>query len=174
MNTILVCFIAAILMAVLPILLVFVLKNHQKTLKITTIVFAAIYFVCLFIGTTCDISITTSKTTIDFDYSNRWFDIDFLLYDFDFDNILINISMFFPLGFIVFVFAKKNQFAKTVILSLYLSLAIELIQFVLPINRYTELTDILFNVISGIISAAVCQFLLSKKAFKPATQTLHK
>ena len=63
---------------------------------------------------------------------------------------------------------------KTVILSLCLSLAIELIQFVLPINRYTELTDILFNVISGIISAAVCQFLLSKKAFKPAAQTLHK
>lgn len=166
MNTIIIFVLAFIFMAILPVVLSFALKNHQTALKITTIVLSCIYFVALFIGTTCDISISLNKTTIEFDYTHSWFTIDFLVYDFDLDNILINVFMFFPLGFIVYTFAKTKHFSKTIILALILSLCIELIQFVLPIHRYTELTDILFNTLSGLISAFACKLLSSKGAFK--------
>jgi glycopeptide antibiotics resistance protein len=167
MNTIFLFLTAFILMVIAPIILVFALKNHQKALKIITTIFACGYFVCLFIGTTADINMTSSKTTIDFDFTKKWFNINFLLYDFDLDNILINLFMFFPIGFIVYVFADKKPFIKTIILALILSIIVELYQFILPINRYTELTDLIFNTTSGLISACVCKLLLKLKAFKP-------
>lgn len=167
MNTIALFIIAFLLMVAVPIVLVFALKNHQKLLKILTIILACGYFVCLFIGTTADISMTLSKTIIEFNFTKKWFNIDFLLYDFDLDNILINLFMFFPLGFIVYVFADKKPFVKTIIAALCLSIFVELYQFILPIERFTELTDLIFNTTSGLISATVCHLLLKLGAFKP-------
>lgn len=174
MNTILLFIIAFLLLFVAPIVLSFKLKNNQKALKITAIIFACFYFIALFIGTTCEIDIDIYKTTISFDYTKNWFDINFLIYDFDFDNILINLSMFFPLGFIVYVFFEKNPFFKTLIFSICLSLFIELYQFILPISRFTELTDLVFNFLSGLISAYVCKFLIKKGAFKNKSQSINQ
>lgn len=171
MNTILLFSIIFILMVVAPIVLVFALKNHQRALKITTIVFACGYFVCMFIGVTCELDTTLSKTIVYFDYNHPWLSMDFLPYDFDLDNILINLFMFFPLGFIVYVFEERKPFVKTIALALLISLLVELCQFILPIRRFTELTDLLFNTVSGLISAAVCEFLLKRGAFKPNKNT---
>ena len=154
-------------MVVAPVILVFALKNYPKILKITTVVLACFYFIFMFIGTTADISMTLSKTTIEFDFTKKWFNINFLLYDFDLDNIIINLFMFFPIGFIVYVFANKKPFIKTIIFAFCLSLFVELYQFILPIERYTELTDIIFNTASGLISATVCHYLSKLGAFKP-------
>ena len=166
MNTKLVLIIAFLLMVVVPTILVFALKNHQKALKITTFIFACIYFVVLFIGTTCVLNIDSNTTKISFDFTKDWFSIDFLWFDFRLGNMFINLSMLFPLGFIVYVFANHKPFLKTILFAFLLSLLIELYQFVLPIYRNTELTDILFNTLSGVISATYC-FVLSKfKAFK--------
>ena len=157
-------------MVVAPIVLVFALKNHQKALKITTIIFACAYFVCMFIGVTCELHTTLSKTIVYFDYNHPWFSMDFLPYDFDLDNILINLFMFFPLGFIVYVFEEKKCFSKTIIFALCLSILVELLQFTLPIRRFTEITDLIYNTLSGLISAAVCEFLLKRGAFKSNKQ----
>ena len=165
MNTILVLILAFLLMVAIPTILVFALKNNPKTLKITAIVFSCIYFVCLFIGTTCTLDIDFKTVNIGFDFTKKWCSIDFLLMDFRPGNMFVNLFMFFPLGFIVYVFEKDKPFKKTIILALCLSLFIELYQFILPIYRNTELTDILFNVTSGLISASVCKFLKSKGAF---------
>ena len=172
MSTILVLIIAFLLMVALPTILVFVLKNNQKALKITTIVFACVYFACLFVGTTCTLDIDFKLTKIGFDFTEKWCSIDFLLIDFRPGNMCVNLFMFFPLGFIVYVFENNNPFKKTIIFALCLSLFIELYQFILPIYRNTELTDILFNTISGLISASTCNFLKTKGAFKPKKNTL--
>ena len=166
MSTILVLIIAFFLMIVIPTILVFVLKNHQKALKIIAIIFSVLYFACLFVGTTCTLDIDFKTVNIGFDFTEKWCSIDFLLADFGFGNMLVNLSMFLPLGFIVYTFSKNKPFIKTIIFALALSLFIELYQFILPIYRNTELTDPLFNTISGLVSAAYCTVLLKLGAFK--------
>lgn len=161
MNTIIIFVIAFIFMVVFPTTMFFALKNHQKTLKVITLVFATIYFVMLFIGTTCVLDITLKSTHISFDFTKEWFSLDLLWFDFRLGNMFINLSMMFPIGFIVFVFAKKNRFLKTILFAFLLSLFIEFYQFMLPIYRNTELTDIVFNTLSGLISATY-YFVLSK------------
>ena len=166
MNTKLILIIAFLFMVVVPTTLVFALKNHQKVLKIITFIFACIYFFVLFIGTTCVLNIDSNLTTISFDFTKDWFSIDFLWFDFRLGNMLINLSMLFPLGFIVYAFSKHKPFFKTIIFAFAISLLIELYQFVLPIYRNTELTDILFNTLSGVISGVYCHILSKLKAFK--------
>lgn len=174
MNTILVLMLAFILMVIVPTVLVFTLKTHPKALRVATIVFACVYFICLFIGTTCTLDIDLKTVNIGFNFTEKWCSIDFLLMDFRLGNMFVNLFMFFPLGFIVYVFAKNQPFKKTVIFALCLSLFIELYQFILPIYRNTELTDILFNVISGLISAGFCKLLKSRGAFLQTTKTHQK
>ena len=171
MNTILLFFLAFIFVAVLPIAIIFALKNNHKALKIAFIIYSILYFVALFIGTTAEIDISLKTTTINFNYLGKWFDISFLVFDFDLDNIIINLSMFLPLGFIVYVFANKNHFSKTIIFAFCLSLFIEFYQFVLPIYRFTELTDIAFNIISGLISAIISKYLFQTKTINQQKST---
>ena len=61
--------------------------------------------------------------------------------------------MLFPIGFIVHVFCKNHKFLKTILYSFLISLFIENYQFILPISRTTELTDLLFNTLGGVLSA---------------------
>ena len=166
MSTFLVFFIAFALMVALPTILVFALRNHQKALKITAIVFACIYFVFMFIGTTCTLDIDWNHSSIGFDFTEPWFSLDFISFEFKPGNILINLFMFFPLGFIVYIFTNKKPFIKTILFALTLSLFVELYQFILPIYRNTELTDIVLNTLSGLLSAIYCKILLHFEAFK--------
>lgn len=171
MSTFLVIFFAFALMVALPTILVFALKNHQKALKITAIVFACIYFVCVFIGTTCTLDIDWNYTSIGFDFNEPWFSLDFISFEFKPGNIFINLFMFFPLGFIVYAFTQNKPFAKTILFALAASLIVELYQFILPIYRNTELTDIALNTLSGVLSATYCKILLHFEAFKPTIKT---
>ena len=165
MNTFLFLILAFVLAVVAPTVLVFALKKNQKALKITTIVFACIYFVCLFIGTTAKLEISADKVTVAFNFTEPWCSLDFLFLDFSLKNMFVNIVMMFPLGFIVYVFTNKKPFAKTIIFALCLSLFIELYQFILPIYRNTEITDIIYNVLSGVASATYCLILKMYGAF---------
>ena len=165
MNTFLFLFLAFVLAVVTPTVLVFALKKHTKALKITTIVFACVYFICLFIGTTAKLEISADKITVAFNFTEPWCSADFLFLDFSLKNIFVNLSMMFPLGFIVYVFSNKKPFVKTIIFALCLSLFIELYQFILPIYRNTEITDLIYNVLSGVVSATYCQILKMYGAF---------
>ena len=149
----------SLLMVVLPTLLLIVLKKHQKALKTTAIVFAVVYFVMLFIGTTFKFKIIDDYVLVSADFSKEWFSMRFLPYSFAKRNMLVNLVMMFPVGFLVYIFSKKHRFIKTILLALILSFVIEFYQFMLPISRTTELTDLLFNGLSGIISASYCYFL---------------
>ncbi|MBR3885130.1 MAG: VanZ family protein [Clostridia bacterium] len=160
--------IALILMIVLPTVLILTLKNKPKALKICAIVLSVIYFSLLFVGTSFVVKIKNNNLVIYADFSKEWFSMKFLLHNFSMTNILINLILLFPLGFIVDVFAKDKKFLKTILLSFLISIFIELYQFVLPVPRTTELTDILFNTLSGALSATYC-FLIEKlksKKFK--------
>ena len=157
---------AFILMVILPTILVLSLKNHPKALKISAICLMLVYFVVLFIGTTFKISLKQGNLKISADFTKPWFSMRFLLYSFKPVNLTINIALLFPVGFLVFCFANKHRFLKTIILAFSLSLLIELYQFILPISRTSELTDLLFNTLGGVLSALYCKLLQHFGAFK--------
>ncbi len=154
------------LLFILPTILVLCLKNRPKVLKICAICLMIAYFIVLFIGTTFNVSLKKGNLSISADFTKDWFSMRFLLYSFKPVNLTINVALLFPLGFIVYSFAKENKFIKTILFSFLLSLFIELYQFVLPISRTTELTDLFFNTFGGMLSALYCKLLQKFGAFK--------
>lgn len=153
-------------MLVLPTILVFVFKNRPKALKISAICLSILYFILLFIGTTFKVYIKKGNLVIYPNFTEDWFSMKFLLYSFRPTNLLVNLILLFPIGFIVFTFTKKHKFLKTILVAFLLSLFIELYQFILPVSRTTELTDLLFNTLSGVISACYCKLLQKFNCFK--------
>lgn len=148
-----------VLMVVLPTTLFITLKNKPKTLKICAGIMFFVYLIFLFIGTTGSISLNGPKLSIALNYNKEWFSLDFAWFEISKTNTLINLFLLFPIGFVVYTFTNKKQFLKTILFSLLLSIIIELYQWVLPIHRNTELSDIIFNTISGVISAIYLEVL---------------
>ena len=146
-------------MLILPTILFILLKNKPKLLKICACVLFAFYIVFLFVGTTASINLNSGNVNIFLNFDKNWFSLDFDWFETSKTNILINLFLLFPVGFVVYTFSNKKQFLKTILLSLAISLIIELYQFVLPIHRNTELSDIIFNTLSGLISAVYCEVL---------------
>lgn len=153
---------AFLLMVAIPTTLVFALKNKPKVLKPIIAIMSIIYLCFLFIGTLTLFGKSGDTITFTFNFSStHWFSSYFIWGSFGKLNILINLLMLFPVGYIVFTFAKKHKFLKTILAAFLLSITIELLQFILPICRNTEILDIALNTISGVISATYC-WLLSK------------
>lgn len=153
-------------MLVLPTTLVFALKHKPKVLKWCIAVLFVIYLLLLFVGTAGKINLKNNTLKIDFNFTNDWFSLYFSWFSFSKTNVLINLFLLFPVGYVVFTHSEKHQFFKTVLLALFISLLIEIYQWILPIHRNTELSDVLFNMISGLISAIYCNLLLKFGAFK--------
>lgn len=153
-------------MLILPTTLVFALKHKPRTLKWSISILFVIYLFLLFVGTAGKVSLKNNTLNIYFNFSGNWFSLYFLWFSFSKTNALINLFLLFPVGYLVYTFCEKHKFIKTILLALAISLFIEIYQWVLPIHRNTELSDILFNTISGLVSAIYCNLLLRFGAFK--------
>jgi len=154
---------------VLPIFLLIFNKN-QKIFTTLSILFTIFYFILLIIGVTCTFNINLGFIEFYFDYSGISFGLNkFTLYDFGIFNVLINLSMFLPLGAIIVSFKKlKFYLWQTILISFALSFSIEFLQWALPIFRSVELTDLIYNTISGIAGYLVyftIYYLSHKKEF---------
>ena len=68
-------------------------------------------------------------------------------------NVVGNIIMFIPFGFFVSYYLKANKLSYPVILTLIVSLTIELVQ--LKIGRVFDIDDVILNVVGGF-----CGFLI--------------
>ena len=153
-------------MLVLPTTLVFALKHKPKILKWCILILFVVYLLLLFVGTAGKISLKNNILKINFNFTKEWFSLYFLWFSFSRTNLLINLFLLFPVGYLVYTFCEKHKFIKTILLALLISVVVEIYQWVLPIHRNTELSDILFNTISGLISAIYCNLLLKLGAFK--------
>ena len=153
-------------MLILPTTLVFALKHKPKILKWCILILFVVYLLLLFVGTAGKVSLKNNTLIISFNFSGNWFSLYFLWFSFSRTNLLINLFLLFPVGYVVFTYSEKYQFLKTILLALLISVVVEIYQWVLPIHRNTELSDILFNTISGLISAIYCNLLLKLGAFK--------
>ena len=77
-------------------------------------------------------------------------------------NYLGNIAMFFPLGIFLPVFFKKLNLAKVVLIGFFLSLAVELFQF-LSSSGYADIDDIIMNTAGTMLGAFTYFYIFGGK-----------
>ena len=68
------------------------------------------------------------------------------------NSLLMNIILFIPFGFFLYVLIRK--FTITILLTILFSLLIELLQYLMPIGRISNIDDVLLNAAGGIIGSA--------------------
>jgi len=136
---------AGIFLFILPI---FIYKF--KTNKYIKHLYLFSYFILLFMGVLLDISIHDSTIYFSVLTTNKWFSNKLVIANFAPFGVLVNLFLLFPFGFILPII-KHLTFYKVLLLGFLLTLTIEILQFMLPIIRYTELLDIINNTISVIL-----------------------
>ena len=149
--------------AVLPLVLSNLLKQQRKALKVIMAILLADYIFVLGIFTCLNVKFLYPNLIISPKFDDGWFSMNFAFWGNGLFNYLSNLTMFLPLGIFVFNLREKKKYISTIVLAFLLSITIEVLQFVLPIARTTELADIVLGTISGIVSASFCKVFYSIK-----------
>ena len=139
-------------------------ERQNKILKIFGIISFLVYCILLSLLVFGKINFDGNSFTITLEKTGEWFKLNFVVASFEWLNIFLNLVMIFPIGAFVFSQSKSNVLIKTILMSFLISFCIETLQFILPINRTTEILDIILNTISGIIGYIYYYLLL--KVFK--------
>ena len=133
---------------VVPLILMMTVK--PKPLKIVTIVLLLLYCVVLLIGVwgKLDIGWDTCHITFDWTYNwcaktINWHPIPTTTFDF-----VINLIMLIPIGMALFVLLPQHKGVLSIIIGFLIGFLIECSQFVLPIYRSVQLSDVLLNMMS--------------------------
>ena len=163
-NTTLTLILGIICYIVLPFLVLLFVKN-DKRLKVITIVLLCLYLVILLIGVWGEIDVNRHNITINFDFSGKFCSkkINFNFKNLTTFDILINLFMLIPIGMAI-AFLKKTSYLKSLLIfalvGLICGFAIELTQFILPIQRSVQLSDVIFNMISVLIGGIIGKLYL--------------
>lgn len=158
-NFFLAALVMFVLMVIIPPIILKIFRSKPRVIKILSICLGIVYAVLLVIGTTADVSMKNNVVSIKYTKSAAWFSMRFAILNGGISHIIINLALLFPIGFLVYIFSGKHCFLKTVLISFAVSIIIETYQFILPVDRSTELADIVFNTLSGVLSATYCQIL---------------
>lgn len=160
--------ISVVLMVILPVVLMIFIKK-QRVLNALVKSLFIIYLCFLAIGVFGKIDIKNGNFILEFATTDKWFDFSkFHLYSFGTFNVLINLFMLFPVGALAYISFEEKKFLNATLLAFFISLFIESMQLILPIARSVELTDIVYNTLSGMIG--YCFFALVLKATKKKTE----
>lgn len=145
MNINIVLTILIILFVGLPTTVFLVLKNN-KYIKVLYTVLICLYIAIICLGCFTNISFSKGLTFSPYKHST-WFAHKFVfdVFSTKIKDFFINIMMLIPLGYLLPALFKKNVVVKTIIFGFVFSLSIELTQFVFPISRLPQLSDIIFN-----------------------------
>ena len=129
----------------------YLITKHKKFLLHKEIIYllAIIYILCLFhVVTFQDVNYGVSNFTP----FKEIFRYEFGTYKF-FRNVVGNILLFVPFGFLSSYLLKNNKLGIATILTVIASLTIEVVQYY--IGRVFDIDDIILNVIGGIVGFLV-------------------
>lgn len=161
----LVVFLLGVFFAILPLCFLFAFKDLKK-LKIAYSVLLSLYCVVLFFGVFAKIGIgqkiTVSFYSVDI-HARKAF--NYFIYTFNLRDVIINITMFVPFGFLICAFFKEYGILKTAGIGLLTATFIETVQYFLPDVRMSQMSDILLNTTScfiGALAFAAMMFLKKK------------
>lgn len=161
---------------IVPTVVILFVRHERLIKKISTsmfIVFLAVLVICVL----ANIKITGNLVTVDFHDSGKWFngDISFSFSGLHYTDIFINLTMLLPLGAVVAVSIDESGikgFVKTIKACLITGFAfgffIEVLQFCMPVDRNIQLSDVVFNTISVVLSGMFFYYIkfLRQKNFK--------
>lgn len=140
---------------VLPAKIIFV--KDEKIQKIMLFFYSLIFCILITIGTLSNIKISKSSISISLKFKNineKHISTNFS--HLPLSDTIINTFMLIPAGIVTNLTCLKNEkFSIKIFLSLItgaiIATTIETLQLILPINRISQLSDILFNTISTML-----------------------
>ena len=140
--------------AIFPIVFFLVSKN-EKHIKVVYFILTILYCLVVCVGVFTNIQLN-KLITIEFldNINNLNKTFNFNLFPNTFQDVIINILMFVPLGFLLMPIFKKHAFVKTLLIGISFTIMIEISQLVLPISRNPQLSDIILNSLSCLIGIA--------------------
>ena len=161
MNTYIVLALVIIYYAIAPIFLS-LCPRSDKTRKTAYLVYLILFIPVLICGVFGKVNIG-KIVTITFEKSGGVADkvFNFSPITKDVRDIVINIFMLVPIGLATYNLSNKHRLLKAILFGLLTGAFIETMQFILPIARSPQLTDIILNTISSLIGA-VYALVLSK------------
>lgn len=99
---------ALLFLFVLPTAFTLYIKD-DSLLKKTAKIYFFIYIFALFVGTTAEIGLNHNQIYAKIVFDKKWFSPDFLIANLSFENVFINVSMLFPVGFFVYSVSKTKN-----------------------------------------------------------------
>ena len=155
-----------------------VLYKKEKLNKVLALILLGLYIVALIIGVFTKASIKNGVFSIRLDYSAGWANktIKFNILKTRKVDFLINSVLLFPIGVILSLFLSyknkpiKKQLISLLVVGFVIGLFIEFMQFLLPIARSVQLSDLLLNTISSVMGGLYFVFVnsITKKLRKKA------
>lgn len=140
----------------IPFFVLFTFYNKPKILKSCAIILFFVYLISISILVFAKLEFNGNLICITFEQSASWFSLLFRVgVVSNKRQLFLNLLMMFPISVFVLVITKKDKFCYkktfilTLVLSFLLSACIEILQFVLPIDRTTEILDLVINTFSG-------------------------
>lgn len=164
-NTMIILILGVFCYFFLPfIILCFVKKEKIK--KIIAIVLLSLFIVILLVGTWGKLDIGKDVVRINFDFSGKFCNktINFSFNNLQHFDIVINLIMMIPIGMFIVMLYNKNFIKMMFLLLIVGALSgffIELTQFVLPIQRNVQLSDVIFNMLSVLIGGLICRVYIA-------------
>ena len=165
------------LFLVCPIVLSLLYKKERLN-KILAYCLLGLYTIALVIGVFTKASIKNGVFSIRLDYSAGWANktIKFNILKTRKVDFLINSVLLFPIGVILSLFLSyknkpiKKQLISLLVVGFVIGLFIEFMQFLLPIARSVQLSDLLLNTISSVMGGLYFVFVnsITKKLRKKA------
>lgn len=170
LDALTVSIIALVCYFVLPFLLILTVRN-ERILRIITWIIFVVYLGILILGVWTRVAIKNGVVNIslDFDYgffnkSISWGFAGLKLFD-----IAVNLFMLIPIGLSYCILAPKpflKQLWTGVLIGLIVGFVIEIGQFLLPVKRSVQLSDVIFNTISVTIGVLLGKLMLVLNKFK--------
>lgn len=149
---------------VLPFVLLCI--KNKKAKNIALISAFSCFLVILFVGVFGKIDITPSYVEISFVSTGEWCAkaFSFSFSNFTTFDIVTNLLMLIPIGFFVYYFVQSKKWWQKTLLLLLIGLCcgiiIEVCQFIFPIQRSAQLSDIIFNTISVLLGGLLCSLYI--------------
>ena len=126
------------------------INKDKKLIRILVDILFGVYLVVLILGVTCRINFDHVSTIVDFDYSGEWLSkkVNWSLKEIVGADLIINLVMLIPIGLYVAFMSKNTNYVSFIvmfIIGFMLGLGIEILQYVLPVPRSVQVSDIILN-----------------------------
>ena len=155
LNLIFVLIVLIVFYFIVPLLVLFFINNDKIYARFKRI-YLSLFFIVLFIGVFGKIDMNNKVIFIGFDFSGGFFSKQIITAFPRFKlDILLNVLMLIPVGEILFLdkvkLNKNITIFSSFLIGFFIGVFIELLQFVLPVVRLVQLSDIIYNSISSVL-----------------------